>query len=125
MNNPVFGEVKFNCGWETTTVIKFFGKEYSVVVNAQSYFESDPITFKQDKAFEKFKNNKAKCMSIVEALLTESVTNTALACFVPQMLLFQRDGGYALLFDDTADEDGGIVVCLAPKVQIMTLDEYL
>ena len=41
------------------------------------------------------------------------------------MLLFERDGSYAILFDDKNDEDNGIAVCLVPSERVLTQDEYL
>jgi len=45
--------------------------------------------------------------------------------FIPRTLLFERNGNYALLFDDTAEPDGGIAVCLFPEEQIVQQDDYL
>jgi len=125
MNNPVFGEVVFNTGWKTKADITFFGNNYSIVVKAKAYYEKDGITTEQERAFNNFNINKAEQLKTVERLLNDFAGDDASKRFIPRMLLFQRDGGYALLLDDKKDEDGGIAVCLAPKIEVVSQDEYL
>ena len=45
--------------------------------------------------------------------------------FVPQTILFERDGRYTLLLDDVKDADGGVAVCLSPKKEALPQDAYL
>lgn len=125
MNNSVFGEIVFNTGWKTKSDIVFFGNSYSIVVKAKAYFEKDGITNEQETAFNSFKTNKSEQLKTVEKLLKDFAGNDASKRFIPRTLLFQRDGGYALLFDDIENEDEGVAVCLAPKTKVVSQDEYL
>ena len=125
MNNSCFGEMTFNTGWKATTDILLFGKSISIIVKAKAYYEKDGITSEQEAAFSDFSNNKEQRLKITEKLLSDYSTVDAADRFVPRTLLFERDGSYALLFDDNNDEDNGIAVCLAPSEQVLTQDEYL
>ena len=125
MNNSAFGEIIFNTGWKTNADITLFGNDYSVIVKVKAYFEKDGISNEQEIAFSNFKTNKSELLKSVENLLSDFADSNASERFVPRMLLFQRDGSYALLLDDNEDEDGGIVACLAPTAEIKSQDEYL
>jgi len=125
MNNSVFGELIFNTGWKTNTDISLFGNDYNITVKAKAYFEKDGITNEQKIAFSNFKANQGKQLTNIEKLLNDFANGDAPRRFLPRTLLFQRDGGYALLLDDNEDDDGGIAVCLSPKMGILSQDEYL
>jgi hypothetical protein len=124
MKNSVFGDLAFNTGWKTKIEITLFGKDYNITVKAKAYFEKDGITSEQEKSFRRFNSGKIECLKDAEKLLKDFSSNAS-DRFVPQTLLFQRDGGYALLLDDNEDEDGGIAVSLAPKMGVLSQDEYL
>ena len=125
MNNSCFGEMTFNTGWKTTTDIILFGKSISIIVKAKAYYEKDGITYDQEAAFSDFSNNKEEKLRITEKLLCDYSNVDAPDRFVPKTLLFERDGSYALLFDDKNNEDNGIAVCLAPSELVLNQDEYL
>ena len=125
MKNSCFGEMIFNTGWKATTDVILFGKSTSIIVKAKAYYEKDGITSEQEAAFLDFSNNKEQRLKATEKLLSDYSTVDADSRFVPRTLLFERDGSYALLFDDKNDEDNGIAVCLAPYKQVLTQDEYL
>lgn len=125
MNNSIFGEMIFNTGWKAATEITLFGKTASITVKAKAYYEKDGITTEQEAAFSDFNDNKVKRLKIVEKLLSDySVIDTSNR-FTPRTLLFDREGGYAILFDDKSDVDNGVVVCLLPTEKVLTQDEYL
>ena len=63
-------------------------------------------------------------MNCVEKMLKE-YSDFAQEQFIPRTLLMNRDGSYALLFDDRDNEDEGIAVCLAPEEKIVSQDDYL
>ena len=63
-------------------------------------------------------------MDCIEKLLKE-YSNSVELRFIPKTLLIDRDGSYALLFDDNDNPDDGIAVCLAPEEKIISQDEYL
>lgn len=115
----------FNVGWKANESISLFDQQFEIVVKAKAYFEEDGITPEQENAFAKFNDNKMEHLSSVEKLLTDYSDSNAQARFTPKVLLFERDGSYALLLDDVEDEDDGVVVVLSPTEKVMTQDEYL
>lgn len=125
MKNTVFGDIVFNTGWKTKGNIIFFGENFNITIKAKAYFESDAITTAQEIAFSSFTANKSEQMKIVEKLLIDFAGDNPSKRFVPRTLLFQRDGGYALLLDDKEDEDGGVAVSLVPVEAVLSQDEYL
>ena len=125
MIKSIFGELVFDTGWKTQEEIALFSENYSIVVKAKAYFEKDGITKEQEAAFADFKTHKAKELDLAEKLLVKYASDGAAKRFIPRTLLFQRDGSYALLFDDNEDEDGGIAVCLEPTAAVLSQDEYL
>ncbi|MDR0863269.1 MAG: hypothetical protein LBN30_10985 [Oscillospiraceae bacterium] len=125
MNNSIFGELVFNTGWKAKTDISLFGNTYAITIKAKAYFETDGITAEQERAFGDFSGNKVARLQTAENLLNEYAGNNAAERFTPRTLLFQRDGGYALLLDDKDDEDDGVAVCLAPKPEVVSQDVYL
>jgi hypothetical protein len=124
MKNLEFGDIVFNTGWKTKTDITLWGTNYNIIIKAKAYFEKDGITSEQEIAFGNFKKGKTEYLKNAEDLLNNFSSNAA-DRFTPKTLLFERDGGYALLLDDKEDEDGGIAVCFAPKMEILSQDEYL
>ena len=125
MNNTSFGELTFNTGWKTKTDISLYGTNYDVVVKVKAYYEKDGVTAEQESAYADFKENKTARLVTVEKLLNDFADSTSAKRFIPKTLLFQRNGAYALLFDDKQDEDSGVAVCLAPKAEVVSQDEYL
>ena len=125
MKNPVFGEVEFNTGWKTTAEISLYGKKYGVTVKVKAYFEKDGITEEQENAFRDFDGNREWHMKTAEKLLDDYAGGHSPKRFVPRTILFERDGGYALLLDDVKDADGGVAVCLSPKEEALPQDAYL
>lgn len=125
MINSIFGEMTFNTGWKTSINVVLFGKSINVIVKAKAYFEEDGITDKQENAFNDFIHMKEIRLKKIEELLDNYVGNNVKSRFSPQTLLFERDGAYALLFDDNQDVEGGIAVCLFPNEIVRTQGEYL
>jgi hypothetical protein len=125
MNSSVFGELVFNVGWKVKTDISLLNNDYSVIVKATAYFEKDGITAEQEAAFVDFGDNKNERLKMVEKLLIDFTNGDASKRYIPKILLFQRNGSYALLLDDREDEDEGIAVCLEPVAKIVSQSEYL
>jgi len=125
MKNPIFGDVKFDTGWKTKMDICLFGKSYAVVVKARSYREEDAITSEQETAFGDFLRNRSNLLKSAENALSDFSDGNASSRFLPTMLLMERDGGYALLLDDEENKDEGVAVLLAPKMKVVSQDEYL
>ena len=124
MMHDVFGDIEFTVGWKTNKSIVLFGHSYVVTVKIQAYLEEDGITKEQENAYINFLNTEEIKMSCIERLLKEYSASAELR-FIPKTLLIDRDGAYALLFDDEDNPDDGIAVCLEPEEKIMSHDDYL
>lgn len=124
MKNKAFGEITFNVGWKTTTLITLFSRESQIVVKAKAYRKTDVVTAEQEKSFTDYSKNKSEYRTTIEKLLSD-YSDEAANRFIPKTLLFERDGAWALLCDDLLDPDGGIAVCLQPDKKIVLQDEYL
>ena len=122
MMHDVFGDIEFTVGWKTNKSIVLFGHSYVVTVKIQAYLEEDGITKEQENAYINFLNTEEIKMNCIERLLKEYSASAELR-FIPKTLLIDRDGAYALLFDDNPDD--GIAVCLEPEEKIMSQDDYL
>lgn len=125
MINSIFGNLHFNTGWKTEIEIVLFGKTHRITLKARSYSETDGLTPEQERDFSDYKNNSEKRQKECEKLLRSYAGNNCAEQFSPRTLLFEREGGYALLCDDREDPDGGIAVILAPEHKIMSQDDYL
>lgn len=125
MIKTVFGELSFDTGWKTKTTITLFTKSYDVVVKAKAYFEKDGITEKQESAFSDFINQKVEKLKTMEELIKNYADKSSTSRFLPRTILFQRDGSYAVLLDDTEDPEGGIAIILSPTKAVLSQDEYL
>ena len=124
MMHDVFGDIEFTVGWKTNKSIVLFGHSYVVTVKIQAYLEEDGITKEQENAYINFLNTEEIKMSCIERLLKEYSASAELR-FIPKTLLIDRDGAYALLFDDEDNPEDGIAVCLEPEEKIMAQDDYL
>ena len=124
MMRDVFGDIEFTVGWKTNKSIVLFGHSYVVTVKIQAYLEEDGITKEQENAYINFLNTEEIKMNCIERLLKEYSASAELR-FIPKTLLIDRDGAYALLFDDEDNPDDGIAVCLEPEEKIMSQDDYL
>jgi hypothetical protein len=127
MIDTIFGKMTFATGWIIHAEITLWKKSFPVVIKAKAYYEEDGITSEQEKAFVDYKNNATIRLTIPEILLAKYANGAeqSKARFIPKVLLFNRDGSYSLLFDDTDDLDGGVAVCLSPDERIVSQDEYL
>ena len=122
--HDVFGDIEFTVGWKTNKSIVLFGHSYVVTVKIQAYLEEDGITKEQENAYINFLNTEEIKMNCIERLLKQYSASAELR-FIPKTLLIDRDGAYALLFDDEDNPDDGIAVCLEPEEKIMSQDDYL
>ena len=130
MFNNAFGEILFDTGWKTKTEIVLWENTYSIKVKARSYYEEDGITAEQESAYMEFKTLKAEKQRIIESMLSQFYKNERNADqlrkqLTPTMLVIERDGAYALLFDDEDDLDNGLAAVLSPEEKVLTQDEYL
>ncbi|WP_026658161.1 DUF6985 domain-containing protein [Butyrivibrio sp. AC2005] len=124
MNNRVFGEVKFNMGWETSLSLVIFGLGYKITVSADSFYENDLITEAQENAYSDFLRNRDEWIKRTEEALLNYDGN-AEKKYKPALLKIDRDGTMAMLFDDTENVEDGIAICLTPKMEAIPVDAYL
>lgn len=124
MMRSVLGDLWFDTGWKTDITIVLFGQIYHITVKVRSYTEADGLTDAQQKALSDYKEHSQERGKEAESLLCAYDRDSSVR-FLPRTLLFERDGGYALLCDDREDPDDGIAVILSPKQQIMSQDDYL
>ena len=124
MLHDLFGEITFNTGWKSKKTIRLFDKEYTINLKIQAYFEEDGITEEQENAYSEFCKSENEKLETVENLL-RGYSDSPEQEFIPKTLLINRDGSYALLCDDTDNEDEGIAVCLYPEEVIISQDDYL
>ena len=130
VHNAVFGDMEFSVGWKRRLDISLWDSCYNIVVKAKAYAESDGLTSEQEKSYTDFMNRCESLLQTVENLLSEYCktedVKAIVARMTPTSLLLERDGGCALLFNDTEDADNGVAVCLlSTPPQVMTQDEYL
>ncbi len=124
MNDSVFSKFSFDIGWKTTENIVCFGKSFPVTINIRAYYEKDGITSEQKQAYQEYIDNKENKLEVAENLM-RCYSDDPLSRFVPNTILFERDGSYALLCDDNNNPDDGIAVCLYPKEMVVSQDDYL
>ena len=124
MLHDIFGEITFDIGWKRESDISLFGKNYTVKLKIQAYFEEDGITQEQEKSYLAYREDEAGKLHAAEALL-RSYSDAPTTRFCPKTLLFGRDGSCALLFDDVEEPEEGIAVCLLPEEMVVSQDEYL
>lgn len=124
MLHDLFGEITFNTGWKSKKTIRLFDKEYTINLKIQAYFEEDGITEEQENAYSEFCKSENEKLETIENLL-RGYSDSPEQEFIPKTLLINRDGAYALLCDDTDNEDEGIAVCLYPEEVIISQDDYL
>ncbi len=124
MMNQYFGELEYATGWKTKRQIELFGNLYDIVVKIQAYDSEDGISEKQDQACRVYIENEKENLECMEKLMLEYCAD-AKTRFSPRRLLFDTDGGCALLCDDAEDEDEGIAVCIIPNQCVMDQSDYL
>lgn len=124
MLHEVFGDIEFNVGWKSKKNVELFGKVYLITLKIQAYYEEEGITAEQEQAYLDYSKAEADKTKRIEELLT-AYDSDAQMRFVPKMLLFNKDGSYALLCDDQDVLDEGIAVCLSPEEKVVLQDDYL
>lgn len=118
------GKMSFDTGWKLKRDITFDGSTYEIVVKCKAYKSGDGITHEQEAAMEKFTREGEKQLAIAAQMLKGKYPDAGQR-FVPTMLLFDRDGEYALLLDDKDAPDEGMCAVLSPRREIISQDEYL
>jgi hypothetical protein len=124
MNNKYFGELEYATGWKTKRIIELFDEHYEIVIKIQAYEPEDGITEKQDNACKVYIENEKENLKCMEKLMLE-YSAEAKERFKPRRLLFDTDGGCALLCADAQDLDEGIAVCILPEKCVMDQSDYL
>lgn len=127
MQDNIFGTTTFNMGWETTRVIPLFGQEHKIVVSAVAYQEAESTTVQQKESYYRYLQSEQDILRNIECQLADYAgdMDEARLKYHPSMLQFQKDGSYAMLFDDNDDVEGGVAVCVEPRCEVLSIDEYL
>ncbi len=118
------GKMNFDIGWKLKKDIIFNDATYEIVVKCKAYKAEDGITTEQEAALKKFAREGEKQLAIAAQMLNGKFPDAGRR-FVPTMLLFNRDGEYALLLDDKDNPDEGMCAILSPRREIVSQDEYL
>ena len=113
----------FNIGFKKTDTYNFRGKEYDLVIKLKAYYEKDGITNEQLEAYEYYIENKSEIQAKVEDELSKSGYDSD--DLTPVRLLISRGGEIAVIIQDNADWDGGIVVVVGSEYKVISQDEYL
>ncbi|MCR4598630.1 MAG: hypothetical protein K5678_06330 [Acetatifactor sp.] len=124
MRNKYFGDLEYATGWKTKRTIELFSAIYEVVVKIQAYDPEDGITEVQERACQAYVEKESENLKCIEKLMLEYSAD-AKTRFSPRRLLFDTDGGCALLCDDIEDRDEGIAVCILPEKCVMDQSDYL
>lgn len=124
MIETAIGTMKFDMGFKKQDVLLFCGKEKNIVVKAKAYYEQDGITDAQKAAIDKYKQEKSKISNDITDLMEKSYRNDK-ERFVPKTILVGREGELALLCSDNKNPDEGIAICVYPKLEIVSQDDYL
>ena len=124
LTSKYFGNMEYSIGWKTKRTIELFGEQREIVVKIQAYEPEDGINDMQDKACKFYIENEKDNLKCMEQLMKEFSAN-AKTRFKPRHLLFDTDGGCALLCNDAEDEDEGIAVCILPEKGVMYQSDYL
>lgn len=124
IENSVFGKMEFHTGWKTHGEVSFYEKVYPVIIKCKSYRQEDGLTSEQKTAMELYVRDGKKQISTSQQMLSNQYPD-AKRRFTPTMLIFQRDGEYALLLDDAENPDEGLCMVLSPKRKIVSQDDYL
>ena len=124
MINSYFGEMEYATGWKTKRQIELFGNTYDIVVKIQAYDPEDGISEEQDQACCEYIKNEKENLESIEKLMVEYSAD-AKTRFSPRRLLYDTDGGCALLCNDAEDVDEGIAVCIIPNQCVMEQSDYL
>lgn len=125
MIDSVFGALRFDVGWKTEIDAALFGKNRRITMKARAYREEDGLTPEQERAFADYKSREGELWKAAEKLLRDYMGGDCGTRFSPRTLLFERDGGYALLCDDEEYPDEGVAVELAPRRRVELQDDYL
>lgn len=124
MIETAIGTMKFDMGFKKQDILFFRGKEKNIVVKAKAYYEKDGITEAQKEAIEKYKQDKSKISNDITDLMEKLYRNDK-ERFVPKTILVGREGNLALLCSDNNNPDEGIAICVYPKLEIVSQDDYL
>lgn len=122
--NSVFGTMKFHTGWKVQGEIVFCEQTYPIIIKCKSYRQEDGLTQEQKDAMERYVNNGQKQINDAQQILTRQYPDVKNR-FTPTMLLFQRNGEYALLLNDAKNPDEGLCIVLYPTIRIVLQDDYL
>lgn len=124
MDDNIFGKLTFDTGFKTKISLTIFGKTQSVVLKIKAYQESDGITTEQEQSYHKLQQHFWESIGQVEGSLMSKFSDAS-ERFTIRVILINRQGELAFLFDDKNNMDEGIAVQIYPKYLIESQDDYL
>ncbi len=139
INDSVFGEMSFYCGWVKNEAITFWNRSFipKIVADAD---EDEPISEEQRKSYVNFKNNIAEISSKTEKLVfdrlnedLDDISETTGKAVTAEELFNQikltsvifYNSGRTVLICDTDWDEAGIGLEVYPNYAIGSQDMFL
>lgn len=136
--NRTFGEVRFMNGWQSVDQfrITLWNNENRIYIRANALTLKDDITSQQEEAYLSFISTLNEKEKIIEKILEEQFPNLStdelIARFIPEEVIFCRNGEYGICIGDQEDEDcaiqsdADIAISFVPEVKFFaSQEEYL
>lgn len=136
--NRAFGEVKFMNGWQSVDQLRItlWNNENQIYIHANALTLKDKITLQQEEAYLDFVSNLDEKQKVIEKVLEEQFPNLSadelIARFIPEEVIFCRNGEYGICIGDQEDEDcaiqpdADIAISFMPEVKFFaSQEEYL
>lgn len=136
--NRTFGEVKFMNGWQSVDQfrITLWNNENKIYIRANALTLKDEITSQQEEAYLEFISSLEEKERTIEKILGEQFpdlsTDELIARFIPEEVIFCRNGEYGICIGDRECEDcaiqsdADIAISFVPEVKFFaSQEEYL
>lgn len=117
-------KLSFDEGFQKKLTVLSFGEKREVLLVFSAYYEKDGLTAEQFDSYARFDKSQESLLPEVESRLLVDFPE-AKTRFQMTMVLIQRDGTLALLYDDAENMDDGMALQLFPEIKMMTQDEFL
>ena len=136
--NSTFGEVEFMNGWKAVNQfrITLWNNENLIYIRVNALTLKDEITSQQEEAYLDFISTLDEKEKTIEKILGEQFpslsTDELIARFIPEEVIFCRNGDYGICIGDREDEDcaiqsdADIAISFVPDVKFFaSQEEYL
>ena len=111
ISNDTFGPVRFINGWQASErfEITLWGRQYNVFIRATAIDKKELITTSQEKAFCIFSHSHDVYSELIEHEISEHFPELSeeekIKRFIPEEIVFARDGSIGICIGDNEDED--------------------